>query len=309
MQRKSTVYRRKGDPNLYLFVEGEWYGYNPQSQPLGDGAMGTVWQGFRVRTGERIAVKKVKERFQNVQLIRERARLEASMAFRHPHLIEMIGCCMIHPNEGPIWLLSNYVFGEEIDKFLKRVPEGDTKRTFVCMAMCQVLEALEYIHSKGITHRDIKPSNIMVEDESNVRLMDMGIARLSGGDRITFVGSFIGTPQYAAPEQIIGQEPNAATDIYALGVTLYELLTGVNPFDDENSNDNQEDNDEVVFGKQMTVILPKSEKIPKKLYKVLLKATEKEQAKRYQAASEFRVAIQEAIAPPKSMWDRIMNWF
>ena len=306
-QHKYPVFRRKGDPNLYLFVEGGWYGYNPMSQPLGEGAMGTVWQGFNVRTGEKIAIKKVKERFQNVGIIRDRARLEASMAFRHPHLIEMIGCCMIYPDRGPIWMLSNFVFGDEIDKFLKNVPEGESRIMFVSKAMCQVLDALEYIHSKGITHRDIKPSNIMVEDESNVRLMDLGIARLSGGSHITSAGSFIGTPQYAAPEQIMGQEPNETTDIYALGVTFYELLTGVNPYDDDEGDEKQGDDDQVVFGKQLTEVLPKSEKVPKKLYKVLLKATEKDRSKRYQTAEEFRMAIQETMAPQRSVWHRFFS--
>ena len=88
-----TVLQRPGDPNIYLFAMGEWYGYNPQNEPLGCGAMGTVYLGFRCKNGERIAVKRVKDEYANVRVIRERARQEASLAFRHPNLVEMIGYC------------------------------------------------------------------------------------------------------------------------------------------------------------------------------------------------------------------------
>lgn len=309
---RRTAFQRKNnprDPYVYLFVEGEWYCYDPSTEPLGEGAMGIVWQGYRVNTGEKVAVKKVKERFQNVRIIRDRAQLEATMAFRHPNLIEMIGCCMLFPGaqEGPVWLVSNFVEGQEIDKFLAHVPEGEAKQTFICKAMCQVLDALGYIHSKGITHRDIKPSNIMVEKEANVRLMDMGIARVSGGNRVTFAGSFIGTPQYAAPEQISGQSINAATDIYALGITFYELLTGINPFDGESSSGDMDN--ELFLNEHLSMVLPPNTNVPKRLYQVLLKATDASQAKRYQNAAEFRMAIQQAMTAPTTIWERIRNLF
>ena len=227
------------------------------------------------------------------------------MAFRHENLIEMIGCCMVNPDHGPIWLLSKFVAGQDIDKFLKTVPECPPKVEAAARAMCKVLNALEYIHANGIIHRDIKPSNIMVENESNVRLMDMGIARMSGGNQFSQAG-FIGTPQYAAPEQITREESsgtaiNASTDIYALGVTFYELLTGINPFDSDKEME--------TLTRQLRDPLPKNDMIPKKLFQVLLKATEKEQSKRYQTAAEFREAIQAALAPPPPLWQRIKNWF
>lgn len=304
VQRK-TVFQRKGDPYLYLFVEREWYCYNPSEEPLGSGAMGTVWRGYRVKTGEQIAIKRVKDEYVNIPIIRERARLESSMAFRHQNLIEMIGCCMVYPDKGPIWLLSKFVSGQDIDIFAKQLPDGPQKVAILSRCICQVLDALEYIHANGIIHRDIKPSNIMVEEESNARLMDLGIARMSGGNKFSQFG-FIGTPQYAAPEQVTrdankSQPINAATDIYALGVTFYELLAGYNPFDSDSEME--------TLTRQVRDPLPNSELIPKRLMQVLRKATEKEQSKRYQTAVEFREAINIAIGPPPSLWCRIKSWF
>lgn len=304
VQRK-TVFQRKGDPYLYLFVEREWYCYNPLEEPLGSGAMGTVWRGYRVKTGEQIAIKRVKDEYVNIPIIRERARLESSMAFRHQNLIEMIGCCMVYPDKGPIWLLSKFVSGQDIDKFAKQFPDGPQKVETLSRCICQVLDALEYIHANGIIHRDIKPSNIMIEEESNARLMDLGIARMSGGNKFSQFG-FIGTPQYAAPEQVVRDVNknlpiNAATDIYALGVTFYELLAGYNPFDSDSEME--------TLTRQVRDPLPKNDLIPKRLMQVLLKATEKEQSKRYQSAGEFRAAINLAIGPPPSLWQRIKSLF
>lgn len=304
-ERRKTVFQRKGDPYLYLFVNREWYCYNPSEDPLGSGAMGTVWRGYRVKDGSQIAIKRVKDEYANIPIIRERARLESSMAFRHQNLIEMIGCCMVSPNKGPIWLLSKFVSGQEIDQFSKLLSDGQQKVETLSKCICQVLDALDYIHANGIIHRDIKPSNIMVEEESSARLMDLGIARMSGGNKFSQFG-FIGTPQYAAPEQITRDASknlpiNAATDIYALGVTFYELLTGVNPFDSESEME--------ILTKQLRDPLPNNNLIPKQLMRVLLKATEKEQGKRYQTAAEFREAIHNAIEQPPTFWEKIKSIF
>lgn len=315
MPNNSPVIRRKGDPNIYLYVNGDWYGYNPDAAPLGGGAMGTVWQGYKIFfknnqiiPDKKIAIKRVNEKYQNIQSIRQRAFSEASMAFLHPNLIEMIGCCMLYPDKGPIWLLSNFVYGQEIDKYIKTIPDGESKVIFISKAMCQVLDALDYIHRRGIMHRDIKPSNIMVEDGANVRLMDLGIARVCGSNHLTNTGGFVGTPQYAAPEQIACQEVNETSDIYALGVSFYELLTGNNPFEDESEDESGETDNDVIFKKHMTMVLPKDERIPKKLYKVLLKATDASQSKRYQTAMEFQAAIKAATIT-RSMWEKFIDLF
>ena len=300
-----TVVQRPNDPYIYLWVMGEWYCYNPMEPPLGSGAMGDVYRGYRCSNGAIIAIKKVKDAFANNRMIRERARQEASLAFRHPNLVEMVGYCEYAPNTGPIFILSHYVQGEDIDKYAKSFENSPQRVEKICNAICSVLDALDYVHSRGVIHRDIKPSNIMIENGSNVRLMDLGIARMNGGNKFSSYG-FIGTPEYSAPEQMLREQNganvqiNATTDIYELGITFYELLAGNNPMSCPSEAE--------TLTKQMKQQLPSSERIPHKLMQVIWKATEKEQNRRYQTALEFKHAIQNALIPDPPLWERISDW-
>lgn len=301
----ATIVQRPNDPYIYLYVMGEWYCYNPSDTPLGIGAMGDVYRGYRCNNGAMIAVKKVKDAYANNKMIRERARQEASLAFRHPNLVEMIGYCEYAPDYGPIFILSNFVQGENIDKYAKSFENAPMRVEKICNAICSVLDALDYVHSRGVIHRDIKPSNIMIENGSNVRLMDLGIARMNGGNKFSSCG-FIGTPEYSAPEQILREQNgtnvqiNATTDIYELGITFYELLAGMNPMACQSEAQ--------TLTKQMKQPLPSSEKIPHKLMQVIWKATEKEQSRRYQTARDFKEAIEKALIPDPPLFERISDW-
>lgn len=298
------VVQKEGDPRIYLNVMGQWYYYDPNSTPLGDGAMGTVYLGFSCNSNQRIAVKRVKDVYANNKMIRERAKQEASLSFSHPNLVQMIGLCEVAPNYGPIFILSGYVAGITLDAHVKEqlnlLPHEDRIEK-ISNELCKVLDALQYLHSRGVVHRDVKPSNIMIENGSVVKLMDLGIARLNGGNKYSSYG-FIGTPQYAAPEQILrdsdNTEINAQTDIYALGVTYYELLTGKNPF--------KTDVEAEMLSRQIKMKLPYDKKIPRSIFNVILKATEKVPAKRYKSASEFKFAILDALQRSKE--NSIKDW-
>ena len=298
------VVQKEGDPRIYLNVMGQWYYYDPNSTPLGDGAMGTVYLGFSCNSNQRIAVKRVKDVYANNKMIRERAKQEASLSFSHPNLVQMIGLCEVAPNYGPIFILSGYVAGITLDAHVKEqlnYLSHEDKIEKISNELCNVLDALQYLHSRGVVHRDVKPSNIMIENGSVVKLMDLGIARLNGGNKYSSYG-FIGTPQYAAPEQILrdsdNTEINAQTDIYALGVTYYELLTGKNPF--------KTDVEAEMLSRQIKIKLPYDKKIPRSIFNVMLKATEKVPSKRYKSASEFKFAILDALQRSKE--NSIKDW-
>lgn len=301
-----NVFTRKDDPNIYLNVMGEWYGYNPNLPPLGSGAMGDVYLGFRCKNpSEAIAVKRIKDAYANNKMIRERARQEASLAFRHPNLVEMLGYCEVEADKGPIFILSKFVKGEDINKYVRRFDENPLRVEKISLAICSVLDALDYVHSRGVVHRDVKPSNIMVENDSNVRLMDLGISRLNGGNKFSATG-FIGTPEYAAPEQIVRDIDNASThidgttDIYELGITFYELLAGNNPMACPAQIE--------TLTKQLKERLPSNSKIPRSLMQVIWRATEKEQSKRYSTALDFKQAIRDALKPEPSLWQQMALW-
>jgi serine/threonine-protein kinase len=308
-----TVVQNPGDPYIYMFVQGEWYCYNPNEDRLGGGAMGTVYRGFRCKDGATVAVKRVIDNYANNRQIRERAKFEASLVFRHTNLVEMIGYCEYAPTFGPIFLISKFVSGEDIDKYVKRFANAPDRVEKISKAICQVCDALDYLHhyvvyqsdgsiaQTGIIHRDVKPSNIMVEGGSNVRLMDLGIARQNSGNSFSSFG-FIGTPEYSAPEQIKGDKDSIGptTDIYQLGVTFYELLDGTNPMACEAESQ--------TLTKQIQEELPSSPRIPRKMLAVIRKATEKEQSSRYQSAMEFKKAIQLALMPDPSLTEQISDW-
>lgn len=301
------VYQRNGRALVCLNVSGHRYIYDPNSKPLGEGAMGIVYLGFSQESNERVAIKRIKDRYANNIKIRKRAKQEASLSLSHPNLVEMKGLCECAPDEGPMFILSGYIAGITIEAHVKEqlnnLPPNDRLEKIIS-EICCVLDALQHLHSNGIVHRDVKPSNIMIENGSVVKLMDLGIARLNGGNKYSSYG-FIGTPQYAAPEQIARKTENdeitPQADIYATGITLYELIAGTNPF--------KTVVDAEVLSRQMTMKLPYNNKLPRSIYNVILKATEKTPDNRYKSATEFKYALIEAYRNRnrKSIVDIIRN--
>ncbi len=284
LQRGNTIYVSFGE---HMFQ------YEERAQ-IGSGAMGIVYAGRNCQTGESVAIKRVMDRYANNPEIRFRAHQEAELMFRHPNLVEMLGCCEVAPNSGPIFIVSKYVQGENIDYFInahvRSLPHAEKR---ICELFLPVLDALAYIHQKGIIHMDIKPSNIMVEQGRNVRLMDLGIADIS--DTVnTATSGMMGTPKYAAPEQFSDREVRpkltAATDIYEAGVTLYELLTMQNPFAAST----------VAEAKELHegLLLEKKGGMSDAVYDVIRKATSIDPQRRYQSAGQMKMALKAALIAP-----------
>lgn len=287
---------------IYIETSSGLYCFDKSLPPLGEGAMGVVYSGQSVPrnkqealnfTPERVAIKAVKYPFYNNPSIRQRAYLEADLMFIHPNVIRMLGCGEVTPNSGPIFIVSKYCDGENIDSYIRQKCSHltpDERNREIIRLMIEMLGGLFYVHSFGIEHRDIKPSNIRVTSSGNAVLMDLGIARLNGGNKMSING-FVGTPQYAAPQQINREAVNSPFspygDIYSAGVSLYELITGYNPFDDPV--------DITVLERQFKLILPEHERMPKKLLPILRKATAKDQLARYGSAKEFSNALQDYL--------------
>ena len=285
---------------IYLNVSGHWYYYDERSKPLGSGAMGVVYLGYSQATHERVAIKRVIDKYANIQSIRNKAKVEASLMFRHHNLVEMIGCCEVAPDKGPIFIISKYVSGQNIDNFVKfHFPKFGIERTKrICTMFYPVLDALTYIHYSNIVHLDIKPSNIMVENGNNVRLMDLGISHVD--EKINTNGKIelMGTPKYAAPEQFdITPETKltAQTDIYEAGVTLFELLSSFNPFIADSLKSS--------YHKHKYTYLPYVQGVPDGLIDVLRIATSPAAANRFKTAADFKTAIIKSLIPKKKRFN------
>lgn len=305
----------------FLAIGREIYTYNDRrQQPLGRGGMGLVYIGRNHRTGERVAIKRVHDKYANIPEIRRRAREESAMAFSHPNIVEMIGCAESVSGQGTLFIVSRYVSGENIDSYVNHNFPGsidvfDRQRRIVNMVM-PVFDALQYLHDSNIVHLDIKPSNIMVESGHNIRLMDLGIAltcrshssnasmgNAQGSQSETTGSGLMGTPKYAAPEQF-GEELgygsiDHVTDIYELGVTIYEIIAGVNPFVGTSINETLQNH--------LNTTLPAAAKITKPVLNVLRRATAATKADRYQSVTKFRQALYKAANTKPTIWQKLFN--
>ena len=201
---------------------------------LGQGGMGSVWLGERTdgRFERRVAVK-----FLNVALLgqggEERFKREGRILGRlsHPHIAELVDAGV--STSGPPFLVLEHVEGDHIDCYCDQQRLGVEARLRLFL---DVADAVAHAHTNLIVHRDLKPSNVLVSDDGQVKLLDFGIAKLLEGDGqdgeatlLTVQGGRAMTPEYAAPEQVTGAPVTTATDVYALGVLLYVLLTGQHP--------------------------------------------------------------------------------
>lgn len=299
------------------------YEFDPSKKVLGEGGMGRVFSGFQVeelnngfcKTRE-VAIKCLLEDLPEHAI--KRSQREASIRLKNDNLVEMIDFVETHDNYVTHYhVISELLHGVNLDELI----EGQTtnhdgtpnphanrllrcynenRKAFVGEVFRKILSGIMTLHDAGYIHRDIDPSNIMVTCDGKVKLIDFGIAKKvndlsTSGKSVTSPGQFIGKPQYAAPELLLGdlKRQNYTTDVYSLGVVLFQLMTGHLPF----NGTHQE-----VFEKQLNEKLPLNELKDKTVRKIIEKATEKDQEKRYQTAAEFRVDFDKWIAeskPPK----------
>jgi serine/threonine-protein kinase len=213
-----------GAPAPRDFLPGERFGEYTILEPLGRGGMAAVYKAER--HGEVCALKRPLPAFLDEQEFLERFLREAELgrSLHHPNIVRILERGAVG---GIPYFTMELVTGETLQQHLRRaVPEPRAAAAIVV----QVAEALDYAHLKGVVHRDLKPSNIAVLEDGTVRVMDVGIARARRFAGLTVTGAFLGSPEYVAPEIIDGRGADARSDLYSLGVVLYEALTGRRPF-------------------------------------------------------------------------------
>jgi len=254
-------------------------------EELGKGGMGRVYKVFDTKIKEKIALKLVKPEIASDRETIERFSNELKLArkIRHKNVCGMFD---IGEADGAHFITMEYVAGEDL-KIMIRMSTGLTVGTVLSIGR-QVCHGLAEAHSLGVVHRDLKPQNIIIDKGGNAKIMDFGIARSMREKGITGGGIIIGTPEYMSPEQTEAKDVDQRSDIYSLGIILYEMSTGRVPFEGDTALS--------IAIKHKTEI-PKDPKslnpgIPDDLKRLILRCLEKDRAKRFQTAAEVEAELE-----------------
>jgi len=246
---------------------------------LGTGGMANVYLAEDQELGRRVAIKILDDRHANDDQFVERFRREAKNAagLSHPNIVSIYDR---GEAEGTYYIAMEYLDGRSLKELI--VSRGPAPIPIAIDYARQILAAVRFAHRHGIVHRDIKPHNVLVDAEGRLKVTDFGIAR-AGASQMTEAGSIIGTAQYLSPEQAKGAAVDQTSDLYSVGVVLYELLTGVVPFTGDTPV-------EIAMKHLSTVPVPPSEtrgEIPRDLDLIVLRALAKDPSERYQSAEEM----------------------
>ncbi|MFD9001309.1 serine/threonine-protein kinase [Streptomyces sp. NPDC059582] len=197
---------------------------------LGHGGMGTVWRAKDETVDREVAVKEPRvpdhlpERERDNAFERMRREARAAARLDHPAVVDVYDVAVV---DGRPWIVMELVRGRSLGDALQ---EGTLGAREAARIGLEVLGALEAAHAAGILHRDVKPDNVLLGRYGRVVLTDFGIAQIEGETNLTDTGGFVGSPEYIAPERVLGQRPGPASDLWSLGVVLYAVTEGVSPF-------------------------------------------------------------------------------
>ncbi|HSK78015.1 MAG TPA: serine/threonine-protein kinase [Thermoanaerobaculia bacterium] len=253
-------------------------------EKVGEGGMGAVYQALDVMLDREVAIKAIRPDLSREPQIVERFRSEAKILARVSHPAIATIYSFFYENEE-LFLAMEFVRGRSLSKVLEA--EGAIPWPRAVPLFRSALDGIAAAHREGIVHRDLKPDNLMLTEGGRLKVMDFGIARVAGSSHLTRTGLLVGTLRYMAPEQIKGEEVDQRTDVYALGVVLYQMLTGRVPF--EGASDfailrAQIEDSPVPPGNHVP-------DLPGWLERAVLRALEKDPAQRFQTVAELDDAL------------------
>ena len=257
---------------------------------IGEGGMGTVYLAEHAHMARKVAIKVLLPQLMKHEQIRQRFKNEAAtMAhLQHPNIVSLID---YYEDEAGLYLIMEYVEGVTLDNYIKDV-SGPLPEEKAIPLMTQILDAFSYAHEKQIIHRDIKPGNIILTPNGTIKILDFGIARIigDGNQQLTKTGVQLGTVYYMSPEQVKGLKLDHRADIYSLGVTFYQMLTGVQPY-------NNLTTEYEIYNQIVNVDLPDPSEIypgvPEYLNRILKVALNKNPNDRFPNCAAFKNGILE----------------
>jgi eukaryotic-like serine/threonine-protein kinase len=267
-------------------------------EKIGEGGMGAVFKGIDLMLEREVAIKMLRPELASQPQVVERFRSEAVTLAKlnHPNIATLFS--FLRQGED-FFMVMEFVRGETLDNLIRRSGAMPCDRAIALF--CQALEGIDHAHRMGIIHRDIKPANMMLTEGGTLKVMDFGIARVLGTSRMTRQGNIVGTIEYMSPEQVRGQETDARSDIYSLGILLYEMLTGRVPF----SSDSEYDLMQMQIEQAPQPPRVFSAQIPQTVEQAIMRSLAKRGEARFQGAAEFRNALLSALgaapAPPASV--------
>ena len=260
---------------------------------VGKGGMALVFRANDLRTGHDVAVKVLRPEFNSDAEFLERFQREALAASKMSHH-NIVNLLDVGEEDGYRYLVMEYMRGRTLKDIITE--KGSLPEPVAGQIAIRILSALQHAHDNGIIHRDIKPQNILINAEGMVKVADFGIARVAGSNTLTKGDSVMGSVHYFSPEQARGEDVTAASDIYSVGVVMYEMLTGRVPFDGDTP---------VSIALQHISAPPKApsllvDTISPAMEQVVLTAMSKEMRNRYRDAADMARAIRGALQNPQA---------
>lgn len=253
---------------------------------INSGGTAIVYLGVDLYTGKAVAVKELRTGLFKNEFVKQKFIEEANqyLYLDHPNIVKLID--FIITNES-YYLVMEYVEGKNLYEYMTTVT-GPLPVQNVALLLNEVLSALSYVHKNDLIHLDIKPSNIMLSNEDSVKLIDFGISQ---GSKLDTMEKAMGSPAYMSPEQINGKNINFQTDIYAVGIAMFELLTGKLPF--ENCQTKEEVFQVATKGDlpQLKLAYAFDKMFEQEINSIFKKATAKNQKERYATCEEFQKDI------------------
>jgi serine/threonine-protein kinase len=261
-------------------------------QSIGTGGIGTVYAAEHVALGGNVAIKVLRgaAAADAAEIARLRREARVQVFVEHPNVVKTFDLDQMP--DGSIYVVMELLEGATLSKWLKSV--GPLPGASVIRAFTQVCRALDAAHAAGIVHRDMKPGNIFLCDDGSVKVLDFGMSKLSDGESLTQQGYTLGTPEYMSPEQCVGGRLDGRSDIYSLGIVMYEALTGSLPFRPKNRRElmklHQQQTPESLRQRRPDLAIPPA------LEQAVLSCLKKSPGERPSSASELEMMLERSTA-------------